>query len=493
MTTTINGYGDVLNLSAASVAAAVYQPAGTAGAVATTVQSKLRESVSVKDFGAVGDGVVNDTAAIQAAINSMPAAGGKVFFPSGTYLVNTGITLKTRVTLEGAERNSTVIKAGGAGITVLGLSGSAYNMRIKHLSIDGNSQAAKGIAILGATNGSNAHHVIEDVIVSGCTTVQLHLQFIIYGVFKNVYAANGGANSVLCQDLFTSEFDDCVFYNGTTSTLKMERCSQVRFDNSNIYNDIAYTATELLLIDSGNGNRFINCTFEPQGTANVTSTVTMRDTLTGNMADNAFIGCRFIGIADTKTQDINIGSSGATYKTIIRDCQFIKPTSTSSIRLTSQAETEISGCVDLVTYDTPTYSNVTVTNSSGNPYYIYNRISSTTTQPTVYTEGTWTPTQGGGLTVVGSFSSSGTYTRIGRQVTVIGQINGSTSVSVVAGGLVCGGLPFAVGSTTPNACGSITNVTANATVIFTVGGTTGYASAAIAATASMYFTATYFV
>lgn len=37
-----------------------------------------------------------------------------------------------------------------------------------------------------------------------------------------------------------------------------------------------------------------------------------------------------------------------------------------------------------------------------------------------YEEGTWTPSQGGGLVVVGAFSSSGRYTRIGRQVTLIG-------------------------------------------------------------------------
>jgi hypothetical protein len=42
-----------------------------------TVQTKLRETVSVKDFGAVGDGVANDTVAIQAAV----ASGKAVFFP----------------------------------------------------------------------------------------------------------------------------------------------------------------------------------------------------------------------------------------------------------------------------------------------------------------------------------------------------------------------------------------------------------------------------
>jgi len=47
-----------------------YLPAGT-GAVITTVQDKLRESVSVEDFGAVGDGVTNDRIAINNACISL--------------------------------------------------------------------------------------------------------------------------------------------------------------------------------------------------------------------------------------------------------------------------------------------------------------------------------------------------------------------------------------------------------------------------------------
>jgi hypothetical protein len=47
-----------------------------------------------------------------------------------------------------------------------------------------------------------------------------------------------------------------------------------------------------------------------------------------------------------------------------------------------------------------------------------------------YEEGTWTPNQGPNLTVVGTFSSSGTYTKIGRVVQVQGVLTGSTSVAV---------------------------------------------------------------
>lgn len=49
-----------------------------------TVETKLRQTVSVKDFGAVGDGVTDDTAAIQSAIDS----GEDLLFPAGTYLAN---------------------------------------------------------------------------------------------------------------------------------------------------------------------------------------------------------------------------------------------------------------------------------------------------------------------------------------------------------------------------------------------------------------------
>jgi hypothetical protein len=75
---------DTLNGSDAS--AITYNQGGT-GAQDRTVRGKLQDTVSVKDFGAVGDGVTDDTAAIQAAIDS----GFSVFFPKGNYKITSSL------------------------------------------------------------------------------------------------------------------------------------------------------------------------------------------------------------------------------------------------------------------------------------------------------------------------------------------------------------------------------------------------------------------
>lgn len=64
------------------------------GAVARGFEDKLSDFVSVKDFGAVGDGATNDTSAIQAALTA--GAGNVVVCPSGsTYKITSGLTVPT--------------------------------------------------------------------------------------------------------------------------------------------------------------------------------------------------------------------------------------------------------------------------------------------------------------------------------------------------------------------------------------------------------------
>jgi len=69
-----------------------YTPSGTS-TVTRTIQQKLRETLSVKDFGAIGDGVADDTVAIQTAMVQLALNGGQLVFPYGTYLITNTIIL----------------------------------------------------------------------------------------------------------------------------------------------------------------------------------------------------------------------------------------------------------------------------------------------------------------------------------------------------------------------------------------------------------------
>lgn len=94
------------NFSALGDAANVSFLQSGAGALTRTVQSKLRDVVSVKDFGAVGNGVANDTTAIQTAVNAL--AGKSLFFPPGTYIVNAPILVTAGMEIVGCGAQSII-------------------------------------------------------------------------------------------------------------------------------------------------------------------------------------------------------------------------------------------------------------------------------------------------------------------------------------------------------------------------------------------------
>jgi hypothetical protein len=64
------------------------------GAVAKTVNDKLQEILSVKDFGATGDGATDDRASIQDAINYAVSVGAALFFPQGTYRITAPLIVR---------------------------------------------------------------------------------------------------------------------------------------------------------------------------------------------------------------------------------------------------------------------------------------------------------------------------------------------------------------------------------------------------------------
>lgn len=98
--------GDIVALEAFDTALATstgstsvgFLQAGS-GASLRTVQSKLRDVVSVKDFGAVGNGIADDTAAIQAALDYCEANGAFLYGAPGTYRITSKITIKCNADL----------------------------------------------------------------------------------------------------------------------------------------------------------------------------------------------------------------------------------------------------------------------------------------------------------------------------------------------------------------------------------------------------------
>lgn len=82
------------------------------GAQPKSIQEKMKEMVSVKDFGAKGDGVADDAPSIQYAVDYAESVGGCVVsFPAGSYMIGETIVVGNGVTLRGENRSQVFIKA----------------------------------------------------------------------------------------------------------------------------------------------------------------------------------------------------------------------------------------------------------------------------------------------------------------------------------------------------------------------------------------------
>ena len=168
--------------------------AGTS-AVATTAQTKMRETISVKDFGAVGDDVADDTTKIQAAINYANTIGGDVYFPPGIYRITNGLTINNSGDVS-ARIKASLYGDSSASVLIRGMPGT-YDM----LTITGGTGA-----------GAESHQVIrglffvkEDYVgfcVGGDNLAFLSLEDV---------CCYNGEYAFYATDVLSSVFYNCIF------------------------------------------------------------------------------------------------------------------------------------------------------------------------------------------------------------------------------------------------------------------------------------------
>jgi hypothetical protein len=125
------------------------------GAVGRTVHEKLQEIISVKDFGAVGDGSANDTTAIQTAVdsvsysNSSPYGGvtGKIlYFPAGTYKITAAINVPVNGGLSffGEGKTKSTVWQSTADANIFNMTGNNFRGEFYGMHLAGNLGQVSG-------------------------------------------------------------------------------------------------------------------------------------------------------------------------------------------------------------------------------------------------------------------------------------------------------------------------------------------------------------
>jgi hypothetical protein len=556
---------------------------GSAGAVNTSVQTKLQESVSVKDFGAVGDGVADDTAAFAAAL----VMGKAVYAPAGTYKATFTIPYGGILYGDGPAHTIITPTAGSTHAIMLDgtIVGGTQFCTVENLSIRNPNAVAScsGLKLYGLdVFDVNDNHTFSNLYISGFNYGIEILGRCIVSTFKDIttdasntglYVASDAANYAFNANTFTN----CRFINGQAYGVYITGYAGLGltftgcdFEQNNLNNVVGGAGIE---IENAETVTFQGCYWEANGAGIPVDAIFPANNgvdliLSGLRSyENHIDGSWFAA----STTSILVTSTAAIYGGSVAGNRFQNRAGGWSVAVTgrypdnNQPVFEINAnnifggkiqitengdeknpaylgqsdsCIfsaaatslDLVTHKNVVFSDAspftisTLENAyPGMELWIYNAgtgeitiaaglahdaaaISITagesfsfvvSTFPlrgklipkTIRKEGTWTPLQGSGLTLVGAYGSAGTYIRDGSKVTIIGQISGATSVAIGGSGQMCTGLPFAAGSF---GVGSTINNTLSASGACQASGSTLIAST-FGASAVIYFSCTYFV
>jgi len=404
---------------------------------AAAIAASINNMVNVKNapYNAVGDGVHDDTAAIQAAMLAAQA----VFIPTGTYKITAGLALGFKdQRICGASKGGTIIVPTGAGCHGF-VEGSTGETRctIQHLQIAGGSTTGSGIyfptLLTYLTN-------IEDVIITmGSHAVYMMNEF-----------------STTLRDVFVSSSNGHGFFLNGGNTTKLDRCyagviSAAGMAGYRIYGGALLSACNGL--NSGELWGWFGATMVPDG-LNAQFNITLHEP---NVEAWTGIGIRLVNQGYCTIEGggaTNVGSY---------TCVVSLETSSSALMMrgfksfTSGMSTKLADI----------FTNGTGYNVSADSEMIREGFANIDENGTLGAMPTismpvnqWTPVLRGSVTAgTNTYAAqAGRYRQDGRQITAWFDIQLASSVVAMAGNLQIAGLPFTMTNAGPFGDGSLTEV-----------------------------------
>lgn len=209
---------------------------------------------NVKKYGAVGDGVTNDSSAIAAAI----AGGGVVYFPVGTYLIKTGITLVSNLKMIGYgakiyidhDDAPATFEMAGLGFSTDSSANTLHDCIIEGFEITGNA-SFKSVGITLRQNHSISSTVINRVFIRNC-----HIHDLGFRGINAIGAASG--DSPFGHGTPDITVEGCLIHDCAGHTICNSGTSMKVF-NCRVYN----SGSECISVDNGCYKFWIdNCYFE---------------------------------------------------------------------------------------------------------------------------------------------------------------------------------------------------------------------------------------
>lgn len=320
-------------------------------------------AVNVKDFGAVGDGVTDDTTAIQAALT----AAEKVHIPAGTYLVSSQLNLKNRQFISGDGRVATTISYSGSG-NLFGNStgGRIFDVTILDLYVNDTGTGVDAFALKDVVKGH-----FERIEVNGfdrafaLITSTSPTNNALYNRFINCMANNcgvgwdfekasagsstSGANSNTVAFCRSNGCTDGIKINNTNDVTVIGCQFEAGTNGVSITDDVGGVS---------NRNRIVDNRFENNSGTNISIGLNVNETV---LLTNYYVGTGTrLSDSGTRTQDLDLFGQDwqlrltSPYSTAEGSFQFARTTSATSSEPMAVFDDQNSGSGTPVTVDIQT-------------------------------------------------------------------------------------------------------------------------------------------